>query len=413
MTDLRPNITRIEQDVTAAGNDMADNQDNPDYVARQQAKVTAATSEPHPWLARTTTFGLDELKRKPRPREIVCDYFPIHATSAVVGQGGVSKTTLLACLSARHVTDDLHAMFVSAEDGEADYQAKLHNALYTESGPLPEASTVAEKIHVLNLKGQGVKLIQESGGSFIPSTEAVKLAHYLETYYPKVRVVYFETVSRFAGGEDNERMEAVVSACDRIAMEINGACVLVHHTGKGQARDKVIDLYSGRGGSALGDNTRSMVVLTRLDSDYRGSEPIVIDHDDLARGRAFEVTHVRNSYGPTRPPAYYITRHGYCYGPTLEPVPIASAEELTKAKLESIERQYNAAATRVCEVIKAKGGKVPKKFFDSKTKSLIGVTQEQGRELIKELLDAGTLEEFEDTGSRGRPKMLRLNNAGE
>lgn len=360
------------------------------------------------WLDKTSTFSLPELERRPIAREILCDYFPVYATSLLVAMGGIGKTTWTASKVLPHLTDDLHVMFISAEDGEDDYQAKVHNVLYTigSDGRYTdiEPADIADKLHVLNLKGQGVKLVTEAGGSFIPSPAADDLAEFVKTFYPRVRVLIFETVSRFAGGEDNERMEAIVSACDRIAIAINGACVLVHHTGKTQAREKVVDLYSGRGGSALGDNTRSMVVLTRLDADYTGSQPIVIDRGDLEAGRAFEVYHVRNSYGPTQDPEYYVTRHGYCHGPVLERVPIATDEELTRAKTAAIEARYNKAAGRLCEVIKAKGGKVHKRYFETETMEKIGLTQAQGRQLIAEMLDAGSLVEGED----GKKKILSI-----
>ena len=147
-----------------------------------------------------------------------------------------------------------------------------------------------------------------------------------------------------------------------------------------------------------------MVVLTRLDADYTGSQPIVIDRGDLEAGRAFEVYHVRNSYGPTQDPEYYVTRHGYCHGPVLERVPIATDEELTRAKTAAIEARYNKAAGRLCEVIKAKGGKVHKRYFETETMEKIGLTQAQGRQLIAEMLDAGSLVEGED----GKKKILSI-----
>ena len=378
-------------------------------IARKHAKPEAEGAHRFDkWLNKTTTLSMAELERRPVAREMLCGYFPICATSTLVAMGGIGKTTWSASKVMPFLSDELHAMFISAEDGEDDYQAKVHNILYSVGGDGRytdlEPASIADKLHVLNLKGEGVKMVAEAGGSFIPSQAADDLAEFVKTFYPSVRILIFETVSRFAGGEDNERMEAIVSACDRIAIAINGACVLVHHTGKGQAREKVVDLYSGRGGSALGDNTRSMVVLTRLDADYRGNLPTVIDPADIEAGRAFEVYHVRNSYGPTREPEYYITRAGYCHGPVLEPVPIATDEELTRAKTAAIEARYNKAAGRLCEVVKAKGGKVHKRYFETETMEKIGLSQAQGRQLIAEMLDAGSLVESEV----GKKKFLSI-----
>ena len=347
----------------------------------------------HPWLNLTTTMDQGQLERKPEPREMLCKYFPAKATSALVSMGGVGKTTWTTRIALQHVSDDMHVLFVSSEDDPGDYHAKLHNAIYG-LNPVRDPAEVEGKIHVLNFKGHGVKLIGEHDGSFVPSADARQLPVFIKKHYPKVRVVFFETVSRFAGGEDNDRMEAIVSACDGIALAIDGACVLVHHTGKGQARSNIVDLYAGRGGSALGDNTRSFIVLTRLSSGkdgYMGEQPTVIDHGDIEAGRAFEVKHVRSSYSQVQPPEYYVSRMGHCHGPVLEPVPVATDADITRAKVERIERQYDAAANKVHEVIKARGGRVPRGYFDTNTRELIGLSQKEGRDLIKQMLDAGSL----------------------
>lgn len=378
-------------------------------------KIEPAT--PHAWLDRTTTLSLDALQRRPEPREILCGYFPVDATSAIVAGGNTGKSTWATRTAALNASDDLHVLFVTAEDGEADYQAKLHNLLYSHSqgGRYTdrEPEQIAGKVHVLNLKGEGVKLVAEAGGSFVPSAAADNLADFINKHYPRVRVIFFETLSRFAGGEDNDRMEAIVSACDRIAIAIKGACVLIHHVGKSQARDKVIDLYTGRGGSTLGDNTRSFVVLTRLDGDYTGNKPALIGREDIEAGKAFEVYHVRNSYGPTREPEYFVTRSGYCHAPVLEWVPVASEAEVNCARLEIIKARYNKSAIRLHEVIKSEGGSVHRKYFETETREKIGISQAQGRQLIEEMLNAGSLaveDKRQPSGQNAKVLVIRNHN---
>lgn len=380
---------------------------------------SAGVGNPITWLDKTTTLTLDALERRPEPREILCGYFPVWATTAVVAGGNTGKSTWATRTAAEHASDDLHVLFVTAEDGEADYQAKLHNLLYSQhpagryTDRAPEQ--IAGKVHVLNLKGEGVKLVAEQGGSLVPSVAADNLANFINEHYPRVRVVIFETLSRFAGGEDNDRMEAAISACDRVAIAINGACVLIHHVGKSQSRDKVVDLYTGRGGSALGDNTRSFIVLTRLDGDYPGARPALIDREDIEAGRAFEVYHVRNSYGAEREPEYFVTRSGYCHGPVLEGVPIATDDEVDRARVAAIEARYDKAASRLHEVIKAKGGSVHRKYFETETREKIGLTQGQGRQLIEEMLNAGSLaveDKRQPSGQTAKVLTIRNQNKG-
>ncbi len=194
-------------------------------------------------------------------------------------------------------------------------------------------------------------------------------------------------------------MEALVTACDRVAITTNGACACVHHTGKGQARAKIIDLYIGRGGSTLGDNTRSMIVMIRLDDDYQGEKAVLADLEDIQAGRVFEVKHVRNSYGSVLGFEYYVNRIGYCHGPVLEALPEATDQDVTKARLAAIDARRNGAASRIFEIVKQKED-APRNFFDSGTRELIGVTQAEGREIIEEMLGAGSLVEKE--GKNGR-----------
>lgn len=364
-------------------------------------------------IERTTTISMDVLNKRPEAREMIAGRFPAKATSALVAMGGIGKTTWSGLVSILQAIAGVESIFITAEDGPEDYQSKIHNALFTPDIHNNQVeginhAEVAGKIHVLNLRGSGSKLIVEDGGSFIPSKLTNDLADYLADSLPKVRLVFFETVSRFAGGEDNDRMEAIVTACDHIASAINGACVLVHHTGKGQARDKVVDLYTGRGGSALGDNTRSMTVLTRIDDDYAGLLPIVASHEDVEAKRVFEVLHVRSSYSATVEPEYYVTRRGYCHGPVLERLKIATSEDVMKSKLERIDAKDNAAASKIHDAIKAKGGKVGRKYFDLETKDKIGVTQSRAREIIAEMLSAGSLVESEEQAGRAKKKYLTI-----
>jgi AAA domain len=365
-------------------------------------------------ILQVTTMTMEAIQQQPTPREMICHYFPVGATSAIVAMGGVGKTTwkIRNALEALKDDGELEVMIVSSEDSPEDYQAKIHNALYSttpEGGRYIDAAPgdIAGRFHVMNLKGTGAKLVAEQGGSFVPSPFCRELALTLKEHYPRVRLVIFETVSRFAGGEDNERMEALVTACDRVALNINGASVCVHHTGKAQAREKIIDLYSGRGGSALGDNTRSMIVMTRLDKDYPGEIPVLVDPADVEAGRAFEVKHVRNSYGPVLGFEYYVTRSGYCNGPVLEPLPEATEEDATKARLAVIDAERKGAATQIYNIVKEKKS-VPRKFFDTRTRKLIGVTQADGRAIIAEMIASGSLVEVERKEGRATLKMLEI-----
>jgi hypothetical protein len=356
------------------------------------------------------TFDEAALRTEPKPKDVIGGYFPLRATTALVAMGGIGKTTWLVRQAIQRAQEGIETLFVSQEDGPADYHAKIYNEIATDHDGQrffrTDPGDIADCVHVLNLRGSGTKLVVSVDGNFVPSPAAIEIAFFIRDTLRNVRLVVFETLSRFAGGEDNERMEAAVTACDQIATTINGAVVLVHHTGKGQAREKVVDLYSGRGGSALGDNTRSMIVLTRLDDSYEGEQPTLASRADIEAGRVFEVQHVRNSYGPTMEAEYFVTRAGCCHGPVLQPIPIASEKDLTRRKLEAISAKHEKAAKEIHRVIEAKGGEVRRKFFDGGTRDLIGLTQTAGRELIQQMIDARTLVEEERKTASGQTQKV-------
>jgi hypothetical protein len=389
---------------------------SPSYKPVKNARVKAACTADamKRYKSLTTTVTSKRLRVRPTPRELIAGLFPARATSAVVAPGGVGKTSWLVYRGIHFVlSEGNEVLFISGEDTEEDYQTKIHNAVYSEytGKPFPSdtARRIAKKLHILNLRGLGEKLIEDSAGSFVPSGVARDISQYIHHKLPRVRMVVFETVSRFAGGgEDNDRMEAIVSACDHIATKINGAVVLVHHTGKTQARDKIVDLYSGRGGSALGDNTRCMIVLTRIDDKYHGQRPIAPDKVDVLAGRVFEVSNVRNSYASTASPEYFVTRQGQFYGPVLEPLPVLGEGERIGSMLNQLEEKKEAAVDRIIKIIKEKGGEVPRKFFDMHTRNLIDVTQAEGREIIKGLLEIGVLVEVDQKEGRTTRKTIKL-----
>lgn len=375
--------------------------------------------EPDRFSNITTTFTADILSQKPVQKEMVLDRFPIGATSAVVAMGGVGKTTWLAREAIMLSAMGQDTVFITSEDTQSDYQAKLHNAILSTNSDIEQTiEDVADHIHVLNVRGTGIKLVVQTGGCYVPSDDSLRIATFISDNYKNVKLIIFETLSRFAGGEENERFEAAITACDAIATQLHAACVLVHHTGKGQARDKVIDLYSGRGGSSLGDNTRSMTVLARIDAidpsdpdkGYAGELETMADHRDIKEKRVFEVNHVRNSYGQTKSPEYYVTRPGYCFAPILEVVGLASEDEALATKLAAIEAANSKTANDICSIIKEKGGKVSRRYFDKQTREKLGRNQLDVREIIIEMLEAGSLTETDELTEKGQNTKFLINS---
>ena len=357
------------------------------------------------------TMDSERLKQVPVQRESLLGRFPVGCTSAAVAMGGAGKSTWLVRVAVEAAYyEGAHTVFITAEDTDDDYQAKLHNLIETESGQFNPANNadITGKIHVLNVRGMGLKLSQDVSGHLVPSAAVDEIIAVIRERAPQVGIVAFETLSRFAGGEENDHMEAAVTACDGIAVALKCAVVLVHHTGKGQARDKVKDLYTGRGGSTLGDNTRSFFVISVLDKEYKGEEPPLAAAKEFIDGSLIEVKHVRYSFGPTVDLEYFRKRSGYAYAPILEKLEKATDNDKAKAMVETDRLSRENSTSMVLAQIAAAGGHIAGKYFDSETKLKIGLSQAGGRGLIASLLEEGVLEEFTKPTGKTQAKFLRV-----
>ena len=354
------------------------------------------------------TFDEDMLKVRPQPKTSIGGYFPIGATTALVASGGVGKTVWITrqLIEEMLADSELEVMVITKEDAADDYQNKLFNDLHSFMPSTAKKfhnvtpEDIANRFHVMPLKGTEHQLIASNGGSFHHTPFVTDLKKQLISNFPKVRLVVFETLSRFGGGEEmNEQMEAVVSACDGIAIAISGASVVVHHTGKAQARSHVVDLYAGRGGSALGDNCRSNIVIHRLKAGE--GTAVTCSPVDLENGRVIEVIHVRHSYADEQPSRFFVIRRGEAHGVVLEEVFEASPEFVVQQSLSRLEKNQLDATDKILAAIKASDyGRVEKSMFDHNTQVLIGLTQKKGRALIESLIAEGVLVVWKAEGEK-------------
>jgi len=73
----------------------------------------------------------------------------------------------------------------------------------------------------------------------------------------------------------------MMSAGRKISKELGCCTAFVHHVGKQAGRDKTLDQYSGRGGSAFADNSRAMWSMARYEKGDAGVGAIPEDIMDM------------------------------------------------------------------------------------------------------------------------------------
>jgi len=421
--ELPPNVITVKMPKTEAGNDLAAYKNDPEAVAQFDRTADAALTKEKESMEskdsssrlidRVTTMDLKCISTEPVKREMIADYFPARATSAIAAMGGAGKTTWLVHLAIETFGEDeeIEIMFMSAEDELADYQNKVYNALYSVNHGKDEVYTltrpeqVAGRLHILDMKGLGTKLVIDNKGCFTPSPATDQIINLCRESYPKVRMMFIETTSRFGGGEDNERLEALISATDRIAIALNGAVVLVHHVSQEVARNDIVDLYSGRGSTVFGDNTRCMIILSRIKIGG-----IIRASPKELQGGLFSVEHVRSSYSATLATKYFAIVHGLKHGVVLEERFELTADEIEETKVNIHNATHNVAAGKILDLIEKGRGKLAKRSLNAGTKKRLGISQGEVEELLDAMINNNVIEEFTE-GSQSK-KMIRKKVSG-
>ena len=106
-------------------------------------------------------------------------------------------------------------------------------------------------VRVWDVTGEAVKLVRAADGNVILTGLADAIAAAYQADPPAV--VLFDPMVSFGASEGlvNDNEQGVITAARRIVKGLDCCVRVVHHTGKGNARERTLDQYSGRGGSAL------------------------------------------------------------------------------------------------------------------------------------------------------------------
>jgi hypothetical protein len=260
--------------------------------------------------AESDRFSEAELLDNPPPmRFAVYPYLPAGTAAVLTGAGGTSKTGLMVriatsiCTGTAALGDDRvepgSVLFVSAEDRREILQRHVWAAV---QGIDPHRlSLVCKRFVVKDAVGSGFTMTQSVTGAAQIAIEVGDLIEFARTL-PDLRLVCLDTLSRLNGGDEmNEGLAVFIRSMERVSVATGAAVLVAHHTGKQQMRDGANDQYSGRGGSALSDNARSVLHLEVVKPGPGAPSNAV---DAVAGGRLLRLSHVKSNYAAPAPDVY-------------------------------------------------------------------------------------------------------------
>jgi hypothetical protein len=337
----------------------------------------------------------------PRAEFILHPYIPAGTVTTLAGPGGSSKTTLLVYLAVCRALG--HPFFggtaprrgrtaiLTTEDTANDYRRKLA-ALRHEMGDAFDAAAVAENLILFDLAGVPVRLVESDRGGFYPTQAADDLADVLREQAAGTDLVIMETVSRLAGGvENNESLSILVEAAQRVCRLASTAVVLVAHTSQEAARQGFTDAYTPRGGSALGDNGRSTMVLTRLNDRTARDLAPGADLPPDALERTLVLAHAKSNGAPAAPPLL-LERGSTPFGPVLR-------QAIIRPKAVDPDEQI-ARLVAVVTDLAAKGIPATEKRLRSYSAE-IGTAEKRLPRLLDDAVAAGRLRQSDKKQGQG------------
>lgn len=349
------------------------------------------------------------LSARPSPTPIVAGHY--YADVGVfVAPGGTGKTTSVLW-QAVHIALGRElwgmpvlrpgpVMILTAEDSRELLVARLR-LICGELGLTDELTQlVAERVRIGDVSGTGFRLTQVDRDVVRPAEGPLsQLIEAAKAIAPVLLVI--DPAVSFGVGESrvNDAEQGLVEAGRRIVREVGCGVIYVAHSGKANAREKTLDQYSGRGGSAFADGARMVHVLQTL----APADWFAETGDELQPGETgLILARPKGSYSVPQGPLY-IKRRGYRF-------------EAYDRKVRDKEQQRDDADRKVWRLLTdelALG-----RYHSARSLDAIetGLRRAELREAVARLLASGRVQERDrpDAQARGARKYLHpIAAAGE
>ncbi len=339
----------------------------------------------------------DEMTRaRLTPRVIVPDllYADVRIRNAA---GGTGKTTMALFEAAtvamgrqlwgRDTGDTRRTVIITREDSREILAARLREVMRGMGLSDGDIAHVLNMVRIIDVSGERFRLSTVIDDVVEPHQANIDwLTAQLESLKPDWLI--FDPLVSFGVGEGrvNDAEQGLIEAF-RIFRNRLDCCVEgIHHTGKANARDKTLDQYSGRGGSALADGARMVVVMQPLEA----GEWDKATGSSLMEGESGMVMALPKLSYAKKQDEVYIARNGYRF-------------EMVRANRRTPEQAVKDAAERVHGFLEheyRQGRRYCNRDIENMTEK-IGMPRQKIREALIELKSAGRAIYHEVKGKPG------------
>lgn len=278
---------------------------------------------------------------QPAPEFTHENLFP-NDLGAIIGAGGVSKTTLALNIAfptilggelfGHRVLRPGGVLFMSAEDGLQRMRFRLYGIGRDSYLTSDECRSLGDGLRIEDFSDRDPRLVKLDLKGNLEETPLVDAL--ITAYAPlKLSLAIMDPFVSFGPGERlvNDAEQSVIRAARRIRKGLNCPVLFLIHTGKQNARDQRTDQYAFRGGSALADGLRFVYILDKAEGV---ALPVGIDAGDAADGKVFRLTQAKCTDAPPWGEPLWLIRHGFRF--IDQPISRQSDDERQKAQVTAL-----------------------------------------------------------------------------
>ena len=286
--------------------------------------LLADATEPQPeapaWAVPAAATPDEWARARLAPRCIVENYL-FADVAALIAPGSTGKTTMTlyeaACivlglpLWGLHVASPGPVLIVTAEDRREFLVARLREICTALALTAEQTARVRELVRIDDRTAATLRRLTAIVCDVVTVSAFASdiVAGCQRDGFAPV-LVQFDPLVSFGVGEArvNDAEQGLIEAGRVITAGLDCCTRYVHHSGKANARDRAVDQYAGRGGSALPDGCRMVHILQALAPE----EVEKLTGAELGDGEsAFALHRPKVSYAPPQRDAIYVRRRGY------------------------------------------------------------------------------------------------------
>lgn len=220
---------------------------------------------------------LDELRAMRLTPRCILPNFLFADVRCRIASGGTGKTTIVLFEAAMlalgrelwgHMPGGCcNTLIVTREDNRETLMARLREIMNEMLLSDEEQISVIHRVRIMDMSSTSFRLSVVENDVVLPSIQGIdELIEFIAASNFLPDWVILDPAVSFGVGESrvNDAEQGLIEAARIIRNRLNCCVEYIHHTGKANARDKTLDQYSGRGGSAFADGARMVCVMQPL-----------------------------------------------------------------------------------------------------------------------------------------------------